>query len=107
MTNEILIRLGVFLGLFVLLAAAEARAPRRKRRQPRARRWATNWGIVVLDTLTLRLLSFALPLLAVGAAIDAEAKGWGLFNRLDWPLAVEIGLALIKTHAPIHDGRST
>jgi sterol desaturase/sphingolipid hydroxylase (fatty acid hydroxylase superfamily) len=60
-----------------------------------AHRWATNWGIVVVDTLTLRLLAIAMPLLAVGAAIDAEAKGWGLFNRLDWPLAVEIGLAIL------------
>lgn len=95
MTNELLIRLGVFLGLFALLAAAEAWAPRRTRRQPRGHRWATNWGIVIVDALTLRLLAIAMPLLAVGAAVDADAKGWGLFNKLDWPVAVEIVLAVL------------
>jgi sterol desaturase/sphingolipid hydroxylase (fatty acid hydroxylase superfamily) len=95
MANELLIRLGVFLGLFALLAAAEAWAPRRRRRQPRGHRWATNWGIVIVDALTLRLLAIAMPLLAVGAALDAEAKGWGLFNKLDWPVAVEMVLAVL------------
>jgi sterol desaturase/sphingolipid hydroxylase (fatty acid hydroxylase superfamily) len=95
MAHEILIRLGVFLGLFAALAAAESLVPRRPRRQPRTRRWATNWGIVLLDTLTLRLMAVALPLLAVGAALDAGAKGWGLFNRLDWPPALEIALAVV------------
>jgi sterol desaturase/sphingolipid hydroxylase (fatty acid hydroxylase superfamily) len=95
MTNEVILRLGVFLGLFAVLAAAEAWAPRRQRRQARGRRWVTNWSIVIVDTLTLRLLAIALPLLAVGAAMDAEAKNWGLFNRLDWPVALEIGLAIL------------
>ena len=86
MENEAIIRLGVFLGLFTLFAAIEAYVPRRPRTQPRSRRWFTNWGIVILDTLTLRLLALALPLLAVGAAIDAEANGWGLMHSLDVPL---------------------
>ncbi len=95
MTNEVLVRFGVFLGLFTVLAAAEAWAPRRGRRQARGRRWLTNWGIVIVDALTLRLLAIALPLLAVGAAIDAEARNWGLFNRLDWPVALEVVLAVL------------
>ncbi|MEQ9257558.1 MAG: sterol desaturase family protein [Roseovarius sp.] len=93
MENEAVIRLAVFLGLFGVLALAEARLPRRKRRQPLGRRWLTNWGIVILDTLTLRALALALPLLAVGAALDAEAQGWGLMNALDLPL----WLAVIAT----------
>jgi sterol desaturase/sphingolipid hydroxylase (fatty acid hydroxylase superfamily) len=95
MEYEAAIRLAVFLGLFALLAATEALLPRRPRSQPRARRWLTNWGIVILDTLTLRLVAIAVPLLAVGAAIDAGERGWGLFNRLDWPPAVEIVLAIL------------
>ncbi|QGX97121.1 sterol desaturase family protein [Roseovarius faecimaris] len=86
MENETLIRLGVFLGLFALFAVIEALAPRRIRTQPRQTRWLTNWAIVILDTLTLRLMAVALPLLAVGAAIDAQAQGWGLMNALDLPL---------------------
>jgi sterol desaturase/sphingolipid hydroxylase (fatty acid hydroxylase superfamily) len=86
MENEAIIRLSVFLGLFTLFAVIEAYAPRRPRTQPRSRRWFTNWGIVILDTITLRLLALALPLLAVGAALDAQANGWGLMHSLDVPL---------------------
>jgi sterol desaturase/sphingolipid hydroxylase (fatty acid hydroxylase superfamily) len=95
MENEALIRLGVFLGLFTLFAVIEAMAPRRTRSQPRSTRWITNWAIVILDTLTLRLLAFALPLLAVGAAIDAGENGWGLFNQLGWSLWVTVPLTIL------------
>ncbi|MFK7746630.1 MAG: sterol desaturase family protein [Roseobacter sp.] len=95
MENEALIRLAVFLGLFAILASLEALAPRRARSQPRSRRWVTNWGVTLLNTLTLRAMAFALPLLAVGAAVDAQAQGWGLFNNLDLPLAVEVILVVL------------
>ena len=95
MENEAVIRLSVFLGLFAVLATAEALAPRRARTQPRPRRWLTNWAFTVINTVTLRALAFGLPLLAVGAALDASAKGWGLFNRLDWPVWVEVMLAML------------
>ena len=95
MQNEAFIRLAVFLGLFCLLALAEACWPRRERRQDRARRWATNWAIVILDTLTLRLIAVILPLLAVGAALDAAAQGWGLFNFMEWPGWLEVLLAIL------------
>lgn len=90
MENETAIRLGTFIGLFVVLALVEALIPRRKRSQPRATRWVTNWAIVMLDILTLRLLAFALPLLAVGAAWDAEAHGWGLMNAWEIPLWIKV-----------------
>ncbi len=95
MENEATLRLGVFLGLFAVLAVAEALAPRRPRAIPRRRRWVTNWGFTLLNTVTLRLIAVAMPLLAVGAALDAQAGGRGLFNRLDWPEWVEIGLAVL------------
>lgn len=95
MENELIIRLSVFLGLFVLFAGLETLAPRRALAQPRRRRWATNWGFTIVNTLALRALAIGLPLLAVGAALDAEAQGWGLFNRLDWPAGVEIVIAIL------------
>lgn len=95
MENEALIRLSVFLGLFAVLALAEAWAPRRARKLPRGRRWLTNWSFTVLNTLALRLMALALPLLAVGAALDAQRQGWGLFNALDWPAWAEISLAVL------------
>ena len=92
MEHEALIRLSIFIGLFALLAAAEAYLPRRARQVPRKTRWRTNWGFSLLNTGALRLLAFGLPLLAVGAAIDAAQNGWGLFNLLDWPSGLEIVL---------------
>ncbi len=95
MEHDLLWRLGVFAGLFALFATLEALAPRRARSQPRSARWFTNLSIVILDTLALRALAIALPLLAVGAAVDAGRMGWGLFNALDWPLWVEVVMAIL------------
>jgi sterol desaturase/sphingolipid hydroxylase (fatty acid hydroxylase superfamily) len=95
MEHEALIRLSVFLGLFALLAAIETLAPRRRRVEPRGTRWVTNWAIVIIDTLTLRALALALPLLAVGAAVDAQAQGWGVMNALDLPLWLAVLLTVL------------
>lgn len=95
MENEATIRLIFFLGLFSALAAAEALAPRRKRSQKRSQRWVTNWGITIANTIVLRLMAIALPLLAVGAALDAQAQGWGLFNAVAWPAWLEIIVAIL------------
>lgn len=95
MTGEAAVRLGVFLGLFAVLALAEGLLPKRRRSQPRWPRWGTNWAISILDSGMLGLMALALPALAVGAALDAGRLGWGLFNQLDWPAWVELLLALV------------
>lgn len=95
MEHEALIRLGIFLGLFSILAVIEALAPRRMRSQTRRRRWVTNWAITIANTILLRALAVALPLLAVGAAIDADAQGWGLFNAIGLPLWIEVIAAIL------------
>jgi sterol desaturase/sphingolipid hydroxylase (fatty acid hydroxylase superfamily) len=43
----------------------------------------------------LRALALALPLLAIGAALEAGAQGWGLFNQTAWPLWLEGLLAIL------------
>src|SRR3982750_1750710 len=53
---EPLIRLSVFAGVFALLAAWEVLAPRRSQDIGRAWRWPNNLGVVVVDTLVLRVL---------------------------------------------------
>ena len=95
MQHEAFIRLSVFLGLFILFALIEARVPRRDRTQRRKKRWMTNWAIVILDTVTLRLLAFALPLLAVGAALDAQAHGWGLMSQVRLPGWLAVVLTIL------------
>lgn len=95
MQNETTIRLAVFLGLFAIFALIERYAPRRERALPRRGRWITNWSIVIISTLGLRALAIGLPLLAVGAALDAEAQGWGLFNVLALPSWLEVLLTIL------------
>ncbi|SFM31843.1 sterol desaturase family protein [Shimia aestuarii] len=95
MEHETLIRLSIFGGLFALFATIEALAPRRARSQPRGHRWLTNWALSIIDTVTLRVLALALPLLAVGAAVDAGQQGWGLFNLIALPGPIELVLAIL------------
>ncbi|KIC48085.1 sterol desaturase family protein [Tateyamaria sp. ANG-S1] len=95
MENETLIRLSVFIGLFALFALTEAILPRRTRTQSRKQRWVTNWGITIANTIFIRIMAFLLPVLAVGAAIDASTQGWGLFNALSLPVWIEIVVAIL------------
>ena len=92
MISETTVRLSVFLGVFAIMAMWEAARPRRARALSRPRRWTTNLGIVVIDTIVARLL---FPVAAVGAALDAEARGWGLFNLIDLPPLIEIIAAFV------------
>lgn len=95
MGNEAIIRLSVFLGLFVLFAGLETLAPRRARSLPRSTRWFTNVSLTVLNTVALRAVAIAMPFLAIGAAVDAWRQGWGLLNQVEWPWLVEGALALL------------
>jgi len=80
--NEPAIRLGVFFGVFAVMIAWEFRAPRLQLALPRARRWPANIGIVVLNTVLVRLI---FPVLPVGIAAWAAGQGYGLFNWLEAP----------------------
>lgn len=95
MENEAIIRLSAFLGLFVLFTAIETWAPRKRRVQGRTARWTTNFAIIVIDALTTRAMAVFLPLLAVGAALDAAAQGWGMLNWLALPGWVSVLLAVL------------
>ena len=68
--------------VFGAMALAERWSPRRQAGTATAPRWVANLGLVVVDSLLLRLLSVAS---ATGAALAVEAQGWGVFNRLPWP----------------------
>ena len=95
MEQEGIIRLSIFFGLFFVFAATEYIFPRRMVTKSKARRWITNWSVSFLNVLTLRLFSFALPLLAIGAAFDAQNLGIGLFNRIEFPFWIELILVIL------------
>ena len=104
--SEGAIRLGIFAGLFVVLALTEWARPRRPLVAPRGARWTTNWLIVALDSLLVRIL---FPAAAVGVALWAEAANFGLFNVLgvDPPVAgilsfLALDLAVWASHVASH-----
>ena len=95
MDQEATLRLVMFLGLFGLFAALERISPKKKAGYSVRSRWRTNFSITILNTLLLRALAIALPFLAVGAAIDSNAMGWGLFKILDWPIFLEATICIL------------
>ncbi len=85
--SEPFIRFGAFVGVFLVMAIWELLAPRRPQAVPKLRRWPGNLGLSVINTLMLRIL---FPAAAVGAAIFAESRGWGLFQTINAPAAAAI-----------------
>ena len=92
LAHEPAIRLGFFVGVFTLVALWEWRRPRRALRVSKALRWANNLGLVVLNTVVLRLL---FPAAAVGVAASAEAQGFGVLKIFAVPEALAIVLAVL------------
>jgi sterol desaturase/sphingolipid hydroxylase (fatty acid hydroxylase superfamily) len=90
--SEAFVRLGAFAGVFAAVATWEVLAPRRALGPGRAARWPGNLGVVVLNTLIVRAI---LPAGAVGVALAAEAKSFGLFNALALPVWVEVVIAFV------------
>ncbi|MDD2917561.1 sterol desaturase family protein [Rhodoferax sp.] len=92
LSNEPAIRLGFFVGVFALVALWELVAPQRALTASKAMRWASNLGLVILNTVLLRLM---FPLAAVGMAAFSAANGWGLLNHFNVPFWLAVPLAVI------------
>jgi len=88
--HEPTIRLVFFVGVLVVMALWEAVAPRRSD-VTRLVRWTSNLGIVVVNTVAVRLV---FPAAAVGFAAWAETQGWGLFNAVAVPFWVAFVVSL-------------
>ncbi|MFU8814996.1 MAG: sterol desaturase family protein [Pseudomonadales bacterium] len=96
---EPLIRLGFFLFILVSMVAWELLAPRRRSEIPRRLRWGSNLGVVVVNTVLVRL---AFPLVAVGLALLAQQRGWGLLNVFELPLWISIALSVLVLDLAIY-----
>jgi len=99
LVNEPLIRITFFLGTLVAMAAWEVVAPRRRREIPRLLRWSNNLGVVVIDTVLVRL---SFPGVAVGFALLAEERGWGLLNVLEAPVGLASLVSLLALDLAIY-----
>ena len=69
--HEAALRVSLFLLVLAAMAGWEYAAPARPRREPWWRRWRTNLGVAVFNTLVLRV---ALPSTAIGVAELAAAQ---------------------------------
>lgn len=96
---EPLIRLAAFLGVLAAMALWEVAAPRRRRDIPRLVRWTNNLALVVLDTAILRL---TFPIVAVGLAVMAEERSWGILNNIDVPAWLAITLSMLLLDLAIY-----
>lgn len=76
------VRVVCFVTVFAAMTVWEIIAPRRELTIRRPGRWASNLGLVFLNSLLLRLLA---PLGAAGVALAADRLGWGLFNAVAVP----------------------
>ncbi len=73
------IRLSFFLSTLLVMGILERLYPRRERVAETPMRWFNNIGIVVLNSVVLRLL---VPILPVGLAVIFYDKGWGLMPTI-------------------------
>ncbi len=96
---EVTVRLGFFLGILVFMALLEVLIPRRALTVRKPPRWASNLGLVVLNGILAR---FLVPITAVGAAVVAESRGWGLLHLVNWPDWLEFVLAILALDLAIY-----
>jgi sterol desaturase/sphingolipid hydroxylase (fatty acid hydroxylase superfamily) len=87
-SHEASVRLIAFAVILALLILWERRATAPTTRIHPLRRWSTNGGLGILDTLIVRMI---FPAGAVGAAALAAKLHLGLFNHL--PITVPVALA--------------
>lgn len=89
--HEGAIRLSFFFVILIVMAVWEIFSPRRPLKTSKLIRWYSNLGLVFINTLALRIL---LPIQAVGVALFAQNRGWGLLNNVLLPNWLEIVIAV-------------
>ena len=94
------LRLSLFVLVLGIVALGEAAAPRRARTVVRRARWPANLAIVALSTALVRVI---VPVTAVGMAVIAEERGWGLFHTgLPVPAWAAIALSVVLLDLAIY-----
>ena len=91
-SNADQLRLGIFVGILVFMAFLEFILPRRNVDANRKLRWTSNIGIVVLDSILVRIL---LPTTTIAVALYAESSNFGLFNLFSLPFILSIIISVL------------
>jgi len=90
--KEALIRLSIFVTVFSLMALWELLAPCRELSIRKSRRWLNNIGLIVLNSIILRLI---FPAAAIGVALYAEVNVIGVFNHFALPIGLELVICVV------------
>jgi sterol desaturase/sphingolipid hydroxylase (fatty acid hydroxylase superfamily) len=93
------IRLAAFCGIFAVMALWEMIGPRRKQTVGRAWRWPNNLGVVLVDTVLVRIL---FPTTAVALALVANERGIGLLNAVPVPPSISLVVSVILLDLAIY-----
>lgn len=99
MNSELVIRLTAFIGVFLIIAFWETKRPRRSLKLDKGKRWLNNMGLVVVNTITLRLV---FPAAAVGIATQANEMGWGVLNQITIDYSFAVVLSVIALDLVIY-----
>lgn len=91
-SNEVAIRVGFFLLIFVLIAIWEIFLPRRVLTTSKIVRWFSNLSIIFLNAILVRVLFFMLP---VGMALLSQERSWGLLNNYTLPYWLKVFIGVI------------
>lgn len=100
MENESIIRISVFLIIFVVMATLEALLPARKAVLARKERWIGNLCMVVLGAVISRLL---VPASLAGISLWASANNVGLFNMVSVNESAVAVFAVVATSVVLFD----
>ena len=94
LNHEQAIRLAAFVAMLVAMAAWEILAPRRALAVPKAKRWANNLALLLINSILVRVL---FPAAAIGFAVFAESRSMGLFHMvyLSQPLAIVLSVVVM------------
>ncbi|HBN78266.1 MAG TPA: fatty acid hydroxylase [Planctomycetaceae bacterium] len=98
-STELFFRLGIFLVVLFIMALWELFLPRRLLVAQKSRRWASNLILVALNICLVRLV---IPMTAVGAAMFADSRDWGILHLVEWPLWFVILLSILAFDLAIY-----
>lgn len=98
-SHEPLIRLSLFVAVFLVLALWEWRRPWRVASPARRERWGANLLLAVLNSLIVRIF---FPGAAVAIAVAVEQQGVGLLPMLSLPAWLAVALAVVLLDLAIY-----
>lgn len=97
--HETVIRITCFASVVTAMVIWEALAPRRSLTIRRRRRWTSNYGLLLVNSMLARVVA---PLGAVGVALFAESRGWGVFHVAPIPEWLGVMLSVILLDGVIY-----